>query len=90
MTSAEKLKNLLELEIMPDLEVAIDELFADIDKAKSASKEQKDDLEEMREMRTECFAIIEEDAWSLPLPVATESHSATSGAFKRDTSCPLI
>jgi hypothetical protein len=60
MTSAEKLKNLLELEIMPDLEVAIDELFADIDKAKSASKEQKDDLEEMREMRTECFAIIEE------------------------------
>jgi hypothetical protein len=60
MTSAEKLKNLLELEIMPDLEVAIDELFGDIDKAKSASKEQKDDLEEMREMRTECFAIIEE------------------------------
>ena len=60
MTSAEKLKNLLELEIIPDLEVAIDELFADIDKAKSASKEQKDDLEEMREMRTECFAILEE------------------------------
>ncbi len=60
MTSAEKLKNLLELEIIPDLEVAIDELFAAIDKAKSASKEQKEDLEEMREMRTECFAIIEE------------------------------
>jgi cob(I)alamin adenosyltransferase len=60
MTSAEKLKNLLELEIIPDLEVAIDELFAAIDKAKSASKEQKDDLEELREMRTECFAIVEE------------------------------
>ena len=60
MTSAEKLKNLLELEILPDLEVAIDELFEAIDKAKSASKEQKDDLEEMREMRTECFAIVEE------------------------------
>ena len=60
MTSAEKLKNLLELEIIPDLEVAIDELFAAIDKAKTASKEQKDDLEEMREMRTECFAIVEE------------------------------
>lgn len=60
MTPAEKLKNLLELEIIPDLEVAIDELFAAIDKAKSASKEQKEDLEEMREMRTECFAIIEE------------------------------
>jgi hypothetical protein len=60
MTSADKLKNLLELEIIPDLEVAIDELFLAIDKAKSASKEQKEDLEEMREMRTECFAIIEE------------------------------
>jgi cob(I)alamin adenosyltransferase len=60
MTSAEKLKNLLDLEIIPDLEVAIDELFAAIDKAKNASKEQKEDLEEMREMRTECFAILEE------------------------------
>jgi cob(I)alamin adenosyltransferase len=60
MTNADKLKNLLELEIIPDLEVAIDELFAAIDKAKSASKEQKEDLEEMRDMRTECFAIVEE------------------------------
>ena len=60
MTNAEKLKNLLELEIIPDLEVAIDELFAAIEKAKNASKEQKDDLEEMRDMRTECFAIVEE------------------------------
>ena len=60
MTNADKLKNLLELEIIPDLEAAIDELFASIDKSKNASKAQKDDLEEMREMRTECFAIIEE------------------------------
>jgi len=60
MTNTEKLKNLLELEIIPDLEVAIDELFAAIDKAKNATKEQKEDLEEMREMRTECFAIVEE------------------------------
>lgn len=60
MTSAEKLKNLLELEIIPDLEEAIDELFEAIDNAKNASKEQKDDLEELREMRTECYAIVEE------------------------------
>ncbi|MDM5272640.1 hypothetical protein PGH07_10700 [Sulfurovum sp. zt1-1] len=60
MTSAEKLKNLLELEVIPDLEVAIDELFEEIDKAKNASKEQKEDLAELREMRTECFAIVEE------------------------------
>ncbi len=60
MTNADKLKNLLELEIIPDLEAAIDELFAAIDKAKTASPTQKEDLEEMREMRTECFAIVEE------------------------------
>jgi len=60
MTNGDKLKNILELEIIPDLEAAIDELFAAIDKSKNASKEQKDDLEEMREMRTECFAIVEE------------------------------
>jgi hypothetical protein len=60
MTSADKLKNLLEIEIIPDLEIAIDELFLAIDKSKNASKEQKEDLEEMREMRTECFAIVEE------------------------------
>jgi len=60
MTNAEKLKNLLEQEIIPDLEAAIDELFSMIDKAKTASIAQKEDLEEMREMRTECFAIVEE------------------------------
>jgi len=60
MKNADKLKNLLELELIPDLESSIDELFANIDKSKSASKEQKEDLEMMREMRTECFAIVEE------------------------------
>jgi len=60
MTNAQKLQNLLEIEIIPDLEAAIDELFSSIDKSKNASKEQKDDLEEMQEMRTECFAILEE------------------------------
>ncbi|SFV71206.1 hypothetical protein MNB_SV-13-1713 [hydrothermal vent metagenome] len=60
MTSADKLKNLLEIEIIPDLEIAIDELFLAIDKSKNASKEQREDLEEMRDMRTECFAIVEE------------------------------
>lgn len=60
MTNADKLKNLLEIEVIPDLEVAIDELFAVIDKSKTATKEQKEDLEDLREMRTECFAIVEE------------------------------
>ena len=60
MKTTEKLQNLLENEVIPDLEVAIDELFEAIDKAKNASSEQKSDLEEMRDMRTECYAIVEE------------------------------
>ena len=60
MKNSEKLKNLLELEILPDVEAAIDELFGSIDKAKSASAEQKEELEELREMRTECYAILED------------------------------
>ncbi len=73
MNDIQKLQNLLENEFLPDLEVAIDELFAEIDKAKNATKAQKDELEELREMRTECFAIIEEiKKDELPLEEATE------------------
>lgn len=60
MKQAEQLRNLLENEVIPDLEVAIDELFEVIEKSKNATREQKADLEEMRDMRTECFAIVEE------------------------------
>jgi len=60
MQNSEKLKNLLENEIIPDLESAIDELFEIIEKSKKASSEQKSDFEELREMRTECFSIIDE------------------------------
>ncbi len=60
MKATEKLKNLIENELLPDLEAEIDALFAKIDKSKNASVEDKKDLEEMRDMRTECFAIVEE------------------------------
>ena len=60
MTSADKLKNLLEIEIMPARRSSFATHPVCAPTAKSASKEQKEDLEEMREMRTECFAIIEE------------------------------
>ena len=56
----EKLKNLLELEIIPDFEIAIDEMFEVIDKSKKATPAQKEELEELREMRADCFAIVEE------------------------------
>ena len=60
MQNSEKLKNLLELEILPDVEAAIDELFEVIDKTKNASAAQKEELEELRDMRTECYAILED------------------------------
>jgi hypothetical protein len=73
MNDIQKLQNLLENELLPDLELAIDELFEAIDKAKNASQEQKDELEELRDMRTECFAIVEEiKRDELPLEEATE------------------
>ena len=60
MQNSEKLKNLLELEVIPDLETVIDELFEIIDKTKKASTEQKEELEVLQEMRTDCFAILED------------------------------
>ena len=60
MQNSEKLKNLLELEILPDVEAAIDELFALIDKTKNANASQKEELEELRDMRAECYAILED------------------------------
>ncbi|HHD72856.1 MAG TPA: hypothetical protein ENL02_02960 [Epsilonproteobacteria bacterium] len=60
MQNSKKLKNLLELEILPDVEAAIDELFEVIDKTKNANAIQKEELEELRDMRTECYAILED------------------------------
>lgn len=60
MTTKEKLQLLLSGEVIPDLEAAIDELFEAISDGKNATAEQKEDLEEIREMRTECYAILEE------------------------------
>ena len=60
MTMKDKLHTLLSSEIIPDLESAIDELFEAISEGNGSLTEQKEDLEELREMRTECFAILEE------------------------------
>ncbi len=60
MTSKDKLYNLLEKDIIPDLEMAIDELFEAINDNNGDIKEHKEDLDELRDMRTECFSILEE------------------------------
>jgi len=60
MQNSKKLKNLLQLEIIPDLESAIDELFETIERTKRADSSQKSELEELRDMRSECYAIVED------------------------------
>jgi len=60
LKNIEKLKNLLTSEIIPDLEEAIDELFSMIEKAKMASIADKEELQELQEMHSECKDIVSE------------------------------
>ena len=60
ITNSEKLKNFLNLELLPDLEIAIDELFATIDKRKSATKDEREELDNLRDMRSDCLTIVED------------------------------
>jgi len=60
MSNIEKLKNFLTQEVIPDLEEAIDEVFAFIEKAKEASIADREELEDLREMRDECKDIVAE------------------------------
>jgi hypothetical protein len=58
MSNSEKLKNFLSQEIIPDLEEAIDEMFAFIEKAKMASIADKEELQDLQEMHAECKEIV--------------------------------
>ena len=58
MDSKTKLKNLLENEIMPDLEDAIDEIFQMVEKEKMISLADREELEELQEMHGECREIL--------------------------------
>jgi len=60
MSNTEKLKNFLLQEIIPDLEEAIDEMFAFIEKAKMASIADKEELQDLQEMHAECKDIVSE------------------------------
>jgi DNA-binding transcriptional regulator GbsR (MarR family) len=60
LKDTEKLKNLLTIEIIPDLESAIDEIFSIIEKNKMASIADKEELKEFQEMHKECKDIVQE------------------------------
>jgi len=71
--ATKKLKNLLILEIIPDLEETIDDMFSMIEKAKMASIADKEELKEIQEMHLECKDIVEEiDRGEMPQDEAEE------------------
>ena len=73
MSNSEKLKNFLIQEIIPDLEEAIDEMFSMIEKAKMASIADKEELQDLQEMHTECKDIVSEiEAGEMPEAEAQE------------------
>lgn len=73
MKKSEKLKNFLTLEIIPDLEEAIDEMFSMIEKAKMASIADKEELQELQEMHAECKDMVAEiEAGEMPEEEATD------------------
>jgi hypothetical protein len=53
-----RLKALLENEIMPDLEAVIDSIFQTIDREKMISLGEREELEELQEMHRECREIL--------------------------------
>jgi len=58
MNTIDKLKNLLSNEILPDLEEAIDEMFAMVERDKTISLADREELEELQEMHAECREIL--------------------------------
>ncbi len=52
MATCEELKTLLEIEVIPDIEEAIDELFEIVADAKNADERAKTEYAELQELRT--------------------------------------
>jgi DNA mismatch repair ATPase MutS len=58
MSNIQKLKALLENEIIPDLESVIDSIFQDIKEQGEVSLGEKEELDELQEMHKECREIL--------------------------------
>ncbi len=58
MSSVNRLKLLLEEQIIPDLEAVIDSIFQTIDREKTISLGEKEELKELQEMHAECREIL--------------------------------
>jgi len=58
MSAIKDLKKLLEESIVPDLEAVIDSIFQTIEREKSVSIGEREELEELQEMHKECREIL--------------------------------
>lgn len=55
-----KLKELIEEVVLPDIEDNLDEIFAEIAKTKTTTLAQKEEIEQMHEMRDDFNAILKD------------------------------
>lgn len=60
MSSIDKLKSILENEIIPDLESVIDSIFATIKEEGEVSLGEKEELDDLQSMHQECREILVE------------------------------
>jgi len=58
MSAILDLKKLLEESIVPDLEAVIDSIFQTIEREKTVSLGEREELEELQEMHKECREIL--------------------------------
>ena len=58
MATCEELKTLLEIEVIPDIEEAIDELFEIVADAKNADERAKTEYAELQELRTALTELL--------------------------------
>jgi uncharacterized coiled-coil DUF342 family protein len=55
-----KLKELIEVTVMPDLEDRLDEIFAEIASSKKATAEQNEEIKDLNDMRDEFTNVLKE------------------------------
>ena len=55
-----KLKELIEITVIPDIEDRLDEIFTDIASSKDATEEQNEEIKDLHEMRDEFNDILKD------------------------------
>jgi hypothetical protein len=62
MSYTQKLEELLTKQVIPDIDDALDEIFEQIADEKNANDEQKEEIEELREFKSDLKDLLEDIA----------------------------